>query len=67
MRHSPCLPDESGSRRVGSSRFPVWMTLLMRFLYSPKAIFTICIFIIPSPTLERKRKNPLTGRGFPSV
>ena len=27
---------------------------------SPNPIFTICIFIIPSPTFARKRKKPLT-------
>ena len=32
-----------------------------------KLIFTICIFIIPSPTLARKRKNPLTDGSFKSV
>lgn len=33
----------------------------------PNLIFTICIFIIPSPTLARKRKNPLTDGSFKSV
>ena len=32
-----------------------------------KLIFTICIFIIPSPTFARSRKNPLTDGSFKSV
>ena len=32
-----------------------------------KLIFTICIFIIPSPTLARKRKKPLTDGSFKSL
>ena len=32
-----------------------------------KLIFTICIFIIPSPILARKRKKPLTDGSFKSV
>ena len=43
----------------------LWNSFAYAFFPSPKAIFTICIFIIPSPTFDRKRKNPLTGRGFP--
>ena len=33
----------------------------------PNLIFTICIFIIPSPTLARKRKKLLTDGPFKSV
>ena len=33
----------------------------------PNLIFTICIFIIPSPTFARKRKKPLTDGSFKSV
>ena len=32
-----------------------------------KLIFTICIFIMPSPTFARKRKKPLTDGSFKSV
>ena len=38
------------------------------FLYlPPNLILTICIFIMPSPTLARKRKKPLTDGSFKSL
>ena len=33
----------------------------------PHSIFTICIFIVLSPTLDRNRKNPLTDGPFRSL
>ena len=33
----------------------------------PNLIFTICIFIIPSPILARKRKNLLAEGSFKSL
>ena len=33
----------------------------------PNPIFTICIFIIPSPTFARNRKKPLTEGSFRSL
>ena len=35
--------------------------------FPPNPIFTICMFIIPSPTRARRRKKPLTDGSFRSL
>ena len=47
-------------RAIKAIAFNIKMDMFHSKHLFQKLIFTICIFIIPSPTLARKRKNPLT-------
>ena len=44
----------------GHSGISHFLSLQSHITQQSKWIFTICIFIIPSPTFARKRKKPLT-------
>ena len=59
----PCMPN---TRRKAIT-FNIKVDVFHSKRLFQKLIFTICIFIIPSPTLARKRKKPLTDGSFKSL
>ena len=70
----PVSPGKQGHILSGAEQVPCQIasqnarTIYQNFHFlPPNLIFTICIFIIPSPTLARKRKKLLTDGSFKSL